>query len=228
MLRRVLRSRAVTVLIGWVGAGAIRLLACTWRVRIEGADPRASGEPFVGVLWHRGFLIAAGAFRDSGLAVPVSRSRDGDRIAAVLRGLGFGDPPRGSSSRGARQLLVQLIRRARRGDSLAILPDGPRGPARELKPGVVAVARATGRPVVPVGLSARPSVRVGSWDRALLPLPFARVRVVVGTPLRVPEGARNAELVQRGLALERELDRVTDRADACLGLPADPPRRQER
>lgn len=228
MLRRLLRSHAVTVLVGWVGAGLIRLLARTWRVAVDGEDPRGSGDPFVGALWHRGFLIAAGVFRDSGLAVPVSQSRDGERIAAVLRGLGFADPPRGSSSRGARQLLVQLIRRARGGESLAILPDGPRGPAREVKPGVVAVARAAGRPVVPVGLSARPAVRVGSWDRALVPIPFARVRVVVGEPIRVPERAGNDELVARGLALQKELDRLTARADALLGLPPDDTRGRRR
>ena len=228
MLRRALRSRFVTVVVGWTGAGLVRLLARTWRVTLEGEDPRPTGEPFVGALWHRGFFIAAGIFRDSGLAVPVSESRDGERIAAVLRGLGFADPPRGSSSRGARRLLVQLIRRARAGESLAILPDGPRGPAREVKPGVVAVARSAGRPVVPVGLSARPAVRVGSWDRALVPLPFARVQVAVGDPIRIPEGAGNDELVARGLALQKELDRLTARADALLGLPPDDTRGRRR
>jgi lysophospholipid acyltransferase (LPLAT)-like uncharacterized protein len=93
---------------------------------------------------------------------------------------------------------------------VAVLPDGPRGPARQAKPGVVALASATGAALVPVGIAARPSVRFGSWDRVLLPLPFARVRCVYGSPLLVPK--RTGDLETWRKELEAQLDRATEAA----------------
>lgn len=203
---------------GRLGAWLLRLLAVTWRVRVQGADPFRDG-PCLAALWHRGFLAAACVWRDRGISVPVSRSRDGDLLEAVLRRLGYGESPRGSSSEGGSRLLRGLIRCVRDQRSVAVLPDGPRGPARRLKPGVLAVARASGRPVVPVALSARPCLRLGTWDRALVPLPFARVRCAYGSPVVVPKRAGEGELDELRRALERELDALTDRVDAELGLP---------
>jgi lysophospholipid acyltransferase (LPLAT)-like uncharacterized protein len=223
--RRVLQDPRVQGLLGLVVAWLLRLFGATWRIRFEGADPFAGGEAFVAATWHRNLLVAAFAFRNRGVAVPVSRSRDGDLTAAVLQRLGFAPPPRGSSSRGATALLRELIRCIQRGRVVAILPDGPRGPAFRAKPGVLALARATGRPVHTVGIAARPRLRFGSWDRAMLPLPFARVIVAYGDRVHVPKSTRAEALEARRLELERELDRLTGTLDARLGLPeaAGPP-----
>lgn len=212
-------------LAGWLAAWLIRALGRTWRLRITGEDPFASGAPFLAALWHRGFLVAAFTWRDRGVAVPVSRSRDGDRIDAVLRRLGYAESPRGSSSRGATTLLRTMIRRVRAGQTLGMLPDGPRGPAGHAKPGVVALARSTGLPLVPVGVAARPARRLGSWDRALLPLPFSRVHCHYGTPLHVPKRAGEAEIERIRRELEEalhELDARMERSVAA-GEPPDRP-----
>lgn len=204
----------------WVGglviSRVLRALGATWRIQVQEADWLSRGEPVVAALWHRGLFAAAYTFRDHGFVVPVSLSRDGDRIAEVLRRLGFGPSPRGSSSRGAARLLAALIRSSREGQTLGILCDGPRGPAGRAKPGVVAVARAGGRPVVPVGIAASPSLAFGSWDRVILPLPFARVVFTFGPPRTVDRTTDRDRLEAVRDQLERDLDREQERAQALL------------
>jgi hypothetical protein len=212
------RYRAWVAFVGFAGALLIRALGRSWRITLEGPDPFAGPEPFVGALWHQGLLVAAYRWRGQGVAVPVSKSRDGDLIDGVLRRLGFAESPRGSSSRGGSALLRVLVRLTREGTVVAVLPDGPRGPAREAKPGVLALAGMTGAGLVPLGVAARPCIRFGSWDRALLPLPFARVHCVYGTPLRVPKRAEDLEASKR--ALEASLERVTEAAERALGARA--------
>jgi lysophospholipid acyltransferase (LPLAT)-like uncharacterized protein len=194
--------------VGWLGALLLRTLGATWRVRSSGDDPFARGGAFVPVLWHRGFLVAVALFRGRAIAVPVSQSRDGDLVDAVLQRLGFAPSPRGSSSRGATALLREMIRRARAGVVVAVLPDGPRGPARVAKPGAVALAAAAGVPLVPVALEASPAWRFGSWDAALLPLPFARVHCRYGEPLAVPKRPAPEEIERMRREVEGALDRL--------------------
>ena len=167
-------------------------------------------------IWHGGLFVAAYGWRDRNIAIAVSLSRDGDWIDAVLARLGFAESPRGSSSRGATSLLRELIRRNRAGEPIGILLDGPRGPAGVAKPGVVALARATGAKLVPIGIAAAPGFRFGSWDRTLLPYPVARVRIVFGAPLHVPREAEDAALEAKRRELEAELHRLDGVAAAAL------------
>lgn len=202
---------------GWLAAGVLRALGATWRVRqVADDDPLARGEPAIGALWHRALFPAAWRFRDLGAAIPVSRSRDGDRIVAVLDRLGYGPSPRGSSSRGGPGALAGAIRAAREGRVIGVLCDGPRGPARRCKPGVLAIARATGLPLHPVAIAARPALTFPSWDRTVLPLPFARVLVAGGAPIPVPADAGREELERLRQALEQELERLQHLAESEL------------
>ncbi len=212
------RYRAFLAVAGFAGALLLRLLGATWRVRFIGEDPFAREEPLVATTWHRGLLIAAYSFRSRGIVVPVSQSRDGDLASSLLRHLGFAATARGSSSRGATGLLRSLIRRARAGEPVAILPDGPRGPAGRAKPGVIAVTRASGALLVPIGVSAFPAKQFGSWDRAILPLPFARVICSYGEPIRVPKKATNQGLEKLRRELEATLDRMNLQLDTELGF----------
>jgi len=212
------RYRLYLAGVGFFGALVVRLLGATWRVRFIGEDPFSRPEPLVATTWHRGLLIAAYCFRNRGVVVPVSRSRDGDLASSVLRHLGFSATARGSSSRGATSLLRSLIREARAGRPVAILPDGPRGPAGKAKPGVIAVARASGARLVPVGISASLARRLGSWDRAILPLPFARVTCSYGEPIFVPKKTTGDALEKLRRELEATLDRMNLQLDAELGF----------
>jgi lysophospholipid acyltransferase (LPLAT)-like uncharacterized protein len=219
-----LRHRLRLGAVGVAGALFLRALGRTWRVTTSGPDPFALEGPAVGALWHEGLLVAAWRWRGRGVAVPVSRSRDGDLIDAVLSRLGFAESPRGSSSRGASSVLRAMIRTAQGGHLVAVLVDGPRGPARAAKPGVVALASAAGAALVPLGISARPALRFGSWDRTLLPLPFARVHCVYGDAVRLPKRSDDADVERWRAELEASLDRLREAAARELGRerPASP------
>jgi lysophospholipid acyltransferase (LPLAT)-like uncharacterized protein len=203
-----------------LAAALLRLLGRSWRVRVEGPSPFGGPEPplVVGAIWHRSLFIAAVLYQGSRFAVPVSRSSDGERIAAVLRRMGFADPPRGSSSHGGTAVLRSLLRGVREGRSVAILTDGPRGPARQSKSGVVALARLSGVPITPASFSASPCWRIGSWDGSLLPLPFARVTCRYAEPIEVPRELTAEAGEALRTRLDAALNRDTDELDDALGL----------
>jgi lysophospholipid acyltransferase (LPLAT)-like uncharacterized protein len=81
---------------------------------------------------------------------------------------------------------------------------------------VIRLAKATGAPIFPVSYAASRSLRLGSWDRLMIPLPFARVTVVVGGPLRVPRRAEESELEERRRDLEGRLAELGRRAEDAL------------
>ncbi len=214
-----LASRTGAALASRIATALLRLLGRSWRISVEGPDPFAAGPgPHLGAFWHRNALIAAYMFRDKGFSVPVSRSRDGDLITGLLLGLGYEMPPRGSSSRGGAAALRGLVRMVESGTTISIQTDGPRGPARVSKHGMVSLARRTGRPISPLAMSARPCIQFSSWDATLLPLPFARVVCHFGPPLEVPRDAEPSEEEEIRFTLDRELNRLTDEADARCGL----------
>jgi lysophospholipid acyltransferase (LPLAT)-like uncharacterized protein len=209
-------------LLGRVSALLLRALGATWRIQTEGPDPLAPGhEPVVAAFWHRNLLIASYYYRSRGFSVAVSRSRDGDRIASLLSALGYETPPRGSSSRGGAAALLELVRQVESGTTVSIQTDGPRGPARISKIGIVSLSRLTRRPITPVSFSARPRLRFRSWDGTLLPLPFAKVLCRYGDALLVPADADEDEEEQRRADLDRALNALTDAVDRELGLPGE-------
>ncbi len=205
--------RLLARLIAWV----LRALGATWRVQVLGYDPYADGAERFGALWHSDSLIAGWYYRDRGVMVAVSLSRDGELFEAALQHLGYAASARGSSSRGAMGLLRQLIRAVSAGTTVAVLVDGPRGPAGRAQPGVIAVAGACGVPIVPVAFGSRPCWRVRSWDRTRIPLPFARVVCLYGEPLAVPKRTDESEREKTREELERRLDGLRDEVAAFLG-----------
>jgi hypothetical protein len=197
-------------LFGMLSGGLLRLLGATWRWRVLGPDPRRRGqaagsEVHLAALFHESLLPSVYFFRDQGYSVAVSRSRDGDLIDATLRSLGYGEPARGSSTRGGSAALRGLLRSLEAGVTVAVLVDGPRGPARVSKTGIISLARRTGRPIQPVAFSARPALRLRSWDGSLIPLPFARVVCSFGEPVHIEADSGGDDLREQSAA--RELDR---------------------
>lgn len=144
--------------------------------------------PAVFALWHAHQLPLAALHAGQGVVALASRHRDGEILSRVLRRLGTATV-RGSSSRGGSGGLRAMIRAGRAGRPLAFTPDGPRGPARRCKPGVVLAAAASGRPIIPVAVAARRAWRLSSWDAFLVPAPGTTIYVAYGPPLHVPPGA---------------------------------------
>jgi lysophospholipid acyltransferase (LPLAT)-like uncharacterized protein len=134
------------------------------------------------VFWHDQLLMMPKAYHGPGASILISASRDGELIARTIRRFNF-DTIRGSSTRGGSAAFREMVAKAREPFDLAITPDGPKGPRHLVKDGVAALARLTGRPVVPLSFAASCGYRFASWDRFLLPYPWARTVFRYGEPI---------------------------------------------
>lgn len=203
----------------------IRLVAATSRVERENGEAlqraREATGTFILAFWHARFVMMPYASPDHRLAALLSRHRDARMLGDVLARFGY-DLVWGSTTAGGAAATRELLRRARDGWDLGIAPDGPRGPRRIAQPGVVAVARLTGKAILPVSFSARPMRRLGSWDRTLVPTPFSKGLFVFGEPILVPRGADTDECAALLQRVNDELNRVSDRADAAVGVAPSP------
>jgi lysophospholipid acyltransferase (LPLAT)-like uncharacterized protein len=182
--------------LAWTGAWLLRALGWTWRYRVthDGSLRRAREEkrPVIFSLWHGQLLPLLFHHRDERVAVVISEHADGEIIARIAHQLGY-QTVRGSTSRGAARALIGMERAIRDGYDLAITPDGPRGPAGTLAPGVMIVAQRTGAPILATAATTTAGWRLKSWDRFLIPKPFSRVRVAYGEPISIDRGnARDA------------------------------------
>lgn len=187
----------------WAGRAAawlIRALGCTLRVTVEdrarATDP-AFGDRFIWTFWHNRMLVvpllpARFMPHRYGSAL-TSLSTDGAIIAEVMRCFGLGSV-RGSSSRRGAAALIGLREVIEQGSDVGVTPDGPRGPVYRLGAGVVYLAQQTGAAILPIHIEYSRAVRLKSWDRFMIPLPFSRVRVLFAEPLHVaPEADVEAE-----------------------------------
>ncbi len=184
------------------------------RGRVPG--PSESGKIFCG--WHGKSFVFAYDRRGCGDTVVISESNDGDVQNEVFSRLGF-KTLRGSTGRNGERALIGAIRALRAGGTMAMTPDGPRGPSGVVQPGVMLMAQRSGALLVPVGIAVRPAYRASSWDRYVLPLPFARVRILYGAGIAVARDAGAEEVEAARRRLEGEIDRLEDRAAAEMGLP---------
>lgn len=188
--------------LAWLVATLMRLLAATLRYRVDGGHGPAKlpKTPVIFALWHNRLGLCMKAYHSfvrpqhatEHLAALISASKDGAFLAAILENFGV-QPVRGSSSRRGAQALLELSSWAERGYDLAVTPDGPRGPCYTIQPGVMTLAQVTGLPVVPFSYRLNWKIRVKSWDRFQIPLPFARCEMFFGEPIHVPRDASDED-----------------------------------
>jgi lysophospholipid acyltransferase (LPLAT)-like uncharacterized protein len=193
-----------------VVAGLVRVLAATWRYRVQGwehvAAARASRRPVIYILWHSRILPLLYHRRDEDVALLISRHRDGSYLADLSERWGY-RVVRGSSQRGGEVGLLGLVRYLRQGGEVALTPDGPRGPAERMKPGALVAAQHANAVVIAAGARASSAWWIESWDRFCLPRPFAKVDIVYSPPFAV-EGGKEA--LRRAMSVaERALQAVT-------------------
>jgi len=178
------RSRAALLL----GRGALQLLARTWRFRIVNAaaidDLRSAKRNFIFSLWHGQLLPLLWHHRDEGVVLLISEHRDGELVARAAESLGYA-LVRGSTTRGADRALISIIRELQAGREVAITPDGPKGPAGKYAPGALIASQRSGAVILPIVAVADRAWRLNSWDRFMIPKPFARVTVAYGSPTNV-------------------------------------------
>ena len=193
-------------------AGTLR---CHYRDRSGFLDGRAG--PAIYCTWHNRLPLCLELYHNyvmprtqtAGLAAMVSASKDGAFLASILECFKV-QPVRGSSSRRGPQALLELTTWAERGYDLAITPDGPRGPRYVVQEGVMSLAQLTGLPIVPASYHLNWKVRLNSWDRFQIPLPFARCEVFIERPIHVPREASDAQREGLRRQLEETLRGITE------------------
>jgi lysophospholipid acyltransferase (LPLAT)-like uncharacterized protein len=194
--------------IAGLGYPVIAALGSTLRWRVSGLHHldaiHAAGRQPVMAFWHGRILPATYYFRRRGIVVITSDNFDGEWIARIIERFGYGTA-RGSTSRGGRRALLQLVRDMKAGRPAGFTLDGPRGPARVAQPGAVWLAMATGNPLLPFHLEASSAWTARSWDRTQVPKPFSTVGLAVGEPMYVDAGASEAAREEVRVELERRL-----------------------
>lgn len=193
-----------------VGVVLLRALASTWRVETVHGEPlaraRRENRRVLFTLWHGELLPLLWHQRGTNVAIVISEHRDGEIIARIAEALGY-STVRGSTSRGGSRALIGLVRAIDGGRDGAITPDGPRGPAHVFAPGAAVAAQRTGALILPIRAEASRAWRLKSWDRFLIPKPFARVRVTFG-PLTAVHAASARDAAEQAPQLQAVLDAV--------------------
>ena len=207
----------------WFIAMLMKVSWKTYRISMDihpDAQPYMHGaESGVFCFWHgRMIIFPCMKPENRPMHVLISHHRDGELITRVIQHFGV-DNVRGSSSRGVRGATRSLATQLNDGHNISITPDGPRGPVRRAQKGAVLLAQQSQKPIIPVSFSARPFKTLNSWDRFMVPLPFCRVLIMVGQPIRVAEDCDKPTLETSREQLEQSLNRLTDEADKRLGLP---------
>ncbi|MDD5209791.1 MAG: lysophospholipid acyltransferase family protein [Elusimicrobiales bacterium] len=186
----------------------VRFMALTSRISIKGDGT----PPGIYTIWHRQEVIMIYAQRGRGLVGLVSKSKDGEYMARILKRFGFCFV-RGSTSSGGFLSLRSLIKAARGGFSLAITPDGPKGPVFKVQPGAIYLAQKAGIPVIPCASAYSRKKILRSWDKYQFPLPFGRVQVVYGAPFPVTE---TDDVAAKAVELENVLNALTAEAERLV------------
>ena len=195
------------------------LAACmkTWRGRWqELPDCPPTPGPVIYCVWHNRLALTLASYDDfakakwpsAGLAAMISASRDGGLLAYIVEAFGLATI-RGSSSRRGPQALLEATTWLEKNYSIAITPDGPRGPVYQVQEGIVHLAQVSGRPIIPISNFAHWKIRFASWDRFQLPLPFSRCEFFYGKPISVPRQASEGERNQIRALLQEAMMRIT-------------------
>ncbi|BBK34514.1 hypothetical protein EDC65_2997 [Stella humosa] len=211
-------------ILGWLIQFYIRLIWRTGRWRVEGATDHLAAwdqdKPFILCFWHGRLLMIPLAWRrGKSMQMLISAHRDGRLIAEAMQYFAIGTRA-GSTKRGGAEALRVMLRTLGAGNSVGITPDGPRGPRMRASPGVVAAARLSGVPIIPVtfGVSRRRILR--SWDRFVLALPFGRGVFLWGEAIHVP---RDGDLETYRQRLEQAMNLLSAEADRrCGQVPIEP------
>jgi lysophospholipid acyltransferase (LPLAT)-like uncharacterized protein len=199
------------------GYWAIRFICSTLRWEVQGMQHHESilsaGKRVIYVFWHGGIFSATYFWRKRGIVVMTSQNRDGEYIARVILRFGYG-AARGSSTRGSRRALVEMIRVLRQGKDAAFTIDGPRGPRHIAKPGAAYLAWKSGNFILPFTISLDKKWMLKSWDRFEIPKPFSRASVIIAPPIEVAADASELEIENAQREIQNSLDRLQNQGEA--------------
>jgi len=175
---------------------------------------RRQKKNFIYASWHSRFFYLLFSRRNEGIAAMASKSEDGEFASRVLHSYGF-RTVRGSSSSGGEFAAFGMIKLLKRGFETAITVDGPKGPEKVLKPGIVSLAKITGVPLVPIASAFRDFFTTRSWDNFIVPFPFTRGVVAYGDPIYIPQDADENEYTK---IVTEKINETAEKADRLAGL----------
>jgi len=207
---RAVRPRVLSGLIYSV----VRLVSSTVRMRVVNAPADFSKSVLCG--WHGRSMLFADQYRRHGWYVIISLSNDGEMQTRIFSRLGY-QTIRGSTGRGGVRALIEAIRVLREGGTMAMTPDGPRGPSGVVQGGVMTMAQKSGARLYPVGISCKPRVLAKSWDRYMLPIPFGRGVILFGEPITVPKDADEETVEAIRLQFEKAIHAAEAEAERLVG-----------
>ncbi len=194
----------------------IRTIRATMRIRYvmpeEVSHLLEQRQPFVLTFWHGHLLMMVYARYRKPIMTMSSQHRDGELMVRTLRHFGA-SAARGSTTRGGTSALRKMLTAAREGYTLAITPDGPKGPRRIAQKGVVQIAQATGLPVVPVAFVVSRKKLLHSWDRFQIPHLFSRGIFVYADPIEVPRQLNDEESETLRVRIERVLNQISEESE---------------
>jgi lysophospholipid acyltransferase (LPLAT)-like uncharacterized protein len=226
MLKSIGQSPWVQALLGRLLASYLRFVKRTNRFTVDPPDLYEQLDreaPFICALWHgQHFMIPLGKRPQDRYAVLISRHGDGGINAAACDSFGIrpirasGGKPSKMHKRGGITGLREMIRALDQGDSVTLTADIPKK-ARVAGPGIITLARLSGRAIFPVAVVSSRRITFANWDRTSIGLPFGRGVIAVGEPLHVPREADEALLEAARLELQRRLDQVHERAYSLVG-----------
>ncbi len=167
---------------------------------------------FIYVLWHGKILVPIYVHRGEKIVPMISLHDDGELIAQTIYKLGY-RPVRGSSTRGGQKAFYEMVRRINQGAVGTMIPDGPKGPRHQLKPGTLYIAQQTDAYLLPISYSSNRPLIFNSWDKFMLPLPFSKNIMIYGEPIKVPASTSARELVKIRASLEKQMVELDLQAD---------------
>lgn len=167
---------------------------------------------FIYAIWHNQQLFLLYPYRKQKVAALISQSSDGEYIARCLPKFGM-LAVRGSSTRGGVKALIKLLQATREGYRPLLTPDGPRGPIYTVQPGILFLARKTGFPILPVGCALSHKIKVGSWDKMRVPLPFGKAAFTYGKAIWVKS---EEDFERAAQELQEQLNWASDQSEMYI------------
>lgn len=194
-----------------------KIICLTYRVTVIGKENEdqflRQGKPILFVSWHQGLLYYIYHFRNRNGIVMVSRSKDGEIIARIMKKFGF-QTARGSSSRGGKEAMNYMIDVINETHcSGGLVADAPRGPFGIAKMGIIKIAKETGLPLIPVMCWAKRKILAKNWDRTLIPLPFTRMVFYYAAPIFIPSDITGEQMEIKRIELTDQLNQM--HIEAC-------------
>lgn len=214
------RKTFVHTLAEWLGPWIIRLLGFTLRiekVNWESAQKLLDAKTgMIWCLWHGRMFLPVYYHRNQGFVAMISQHADGEMVTGIVKKLGHG-AVRGSSTRGGTEAYYEMLTHLKNGGKAAMFPDGPTGPRMQFKPGTLHLAQHSGVPLLAITFAARPCWQFKSWDRFVLPKPFARCALYYGDPIIVPEDIPPDDIETWSKKLEKIMIDLVKSAEAHFG-----------